>query len=231
MSPEILGLCESAKKSSFSDCFLNISSSKSKPRRARGQELRSKVQHFRDAFQINYLPDNVEEFGFPILLSDVPFEVLRQADYLVETLAGPNVVLPEPKIGTGLPIPALVGEIKTLADALRLSLDATDREVKLAEIALVDKDDAAADWDQLLSWGARTITGLFILAGKPELAARVLPSARRGQTGVVDGEGGAGEGETDGPELPGSEEPPNEPPTGEESERAPSESTPPGPAS
>lgn len=153
-------------------------------------ELRSEMLLFRNAFESNYLPANIEEFGFPPALSEVPFEALRQADYLVEVLSRPGLAIPPPRIGTGLPVAELVAGIKTLADRLRASLDATDREVKLAEFAVVDKDDAAAEWDELSSWALRTITGLFILAGRRELAAKVLPPIpRRGRNEPADGEG------------------------------------------
>jgi len=79
--------------------------------------------------------------------------------------------------------------------------------VKMAELAKLDKDDAAAEWDAVSSWAVRSITGLFTLAGKPELAARVLPStARRGRTGGASG----GEANEGGP--PPGEDPTDEPP-------------------
>lgn len=89
---------------------------------------------------------------------------------------------------------------------------------RLRRGAKVEKDDAAAEWDALSSWAVRTITGLFILAGRPELAARVLPPVpRRGRTEAADGEGG-GEADTEaeGSGAPVSDEPGSSPPPGDE---------------
>lgn len=95
---------------------------------------------------------------------------------------------------------------------------------------MVDKDVAAADWDQLFAWSIRTITGLFTLAGRPELAAKVLSTiTRRGQREVVEDPADTGGGETDDSEPPTGEEC-ETPPAGPESEPPPSDSTPFDPA-
>lgn len=183
--------------------------------------LRTKIIRFRDAFESIYLPVNLEEFGFPTILGATSFEVLRQADHLVEIFSRPSVKVPDPQVGTGLPISELVTDIKTRSEALRSSLDATDREVKLAELAVIDKDDAAAGWDELLPWAVRTIKGLFILAGQPALAAKVLPALpRRSQSGELDGgsDGSGDEGSTSEP--PAGEDGGSEPPTSESSSPA-----------
>lgn len=178
------------------------------------ETLRVRMRTFRNAFDSNYLPLNLEEFGFPAVLDANPFELVRQADHLVEIFGRPTVKVPEPKIGCGLPISEELAEIKLRADVLRSSLDSADRELKLAEFAKVDKDDAVAGWDELFPWAVRTVTGLFILAGRPDLAAKVLPApARRGQTGTVEEEGDPSGGGVDPSEPPASEEPTDEPPS------------------
>ena len=183
------------------------------PRRRRERDedastLSSVIQLFRDAFRTNYLPEDVEEYGFPRELSQVPFELLRQGEHLVEVFSQPDLEIPEPKVGDGLPIDELVGRVKDATDKLRESLDAADRETRLAEVALVEKNRAVDDWDGVMPWASRTLSGLFHLAGEHELAGRILPSpTRRGRIVQVDEEEAEASEPGDGSDAPADEVP------------------------
>jgi hypothetical protein len=161
--------------------------------------LRSEMQGFRDVFEKNYQPADVEEFGFPPLLGRTPLDLLRQGDHLVQILGQPDVSVPESKFGAELPVPDLVAKVKNLADKLRASLAGAERERKMAEVAQVEKNRAQDHWDVLFLWGARIVSGLFVWAGETELAERIVPSTRRpGRTEDVAREETEGESESDG---------------------------------
>ena len=150
------------------------------------KDVRRLMQRFRNAFEANYMPDDIEEYGFSPALSTVPLEVLRQADHLIELFRKREI--PEPEVGPGLPLDELIEEIVQAADRLREQLDEVDRENRLVQSALVDKDRAVSGWDDVLPWASRTLSDLFRQAGEHELAAQLLPSSRPGRIVQVEEE-------------------------------------------
>ncbi|HVK69981.1 MAG TPA: hypothetical protein VM694_36255 [Polyangium sp.] len=92
---------------------------------------------------------------------------------------------------------ALADSLKARVDALRTALGDVRREEREAQVTLQRRNAATAAWNGVYQGVADSLTGLFELAGKGELADRVRPTARRraGLTEVEDTEGGgAGEG-------------------------------------
>lgn len=63
--------------------------------------------------------------------------------------------------------------------ALEQALDAVKREERAAQHTFQEREIVARQWDRLYPGVAEIFTGLCILAGRNELAARVKPTARR----------------------------------------------------
>ena len=134
---------------------------------------------FRDTVRSIYQPPNIEKYGFPSVLGRIPFDLLRQGEHLLAVLGAEGFSFPEPLYTDGVDLPKELEKIRLAVEALRVSLDEAEGEVKLAQAAKVDKDNAEEDWDLLFGWGGRMLTGLFIWAGEQELANYMLPSTHR----------------------------------------------------
>ena len=63
--------------------------------------------------------------------------------------------------------------------ALTKSLEDVEQEKREAQITLSAKDGQIARWSVVYSGTADAAAGLFVLAGRPELAEKVRPTARR----------------------------------------------------
>lgn len=111
-----------------------------------------------------------------------PVVLARFAGDVAATLS--TVTLPAPRIaGAKIDPAATVAEIVALKTALDTSLKDVAREVREAQVTLDAKTHAMADYEASFAGWATAFSGLLRAAGKPELAAKVRPSARRpGQT-------------------------------------------------
>ena len=83
--------------------------------------------------------------------------------------------------GTALDLAAVArvaSQLDAKATTLEERLGDVAREGREAQLTLTEKQRALAEHDVVFSGVATTLTGLFTLAGLPELAARVRPSRR-----------------------------------------------------
>ena len=174
------------------------------------QELSSLIVGGRDAFDYMYRPVSVEEYGFPRYIAETPLDLARQGEHLTEQLDLPGRLFPEPRIEGGLPLTAMAATITDKTAELRRLLSDVGKEVKMEELAHVEKERAKDYYDLLLVWGARIVESYFRMAGEKELAARVRPSLTRpgltrgveleeeGEAQEDDDREGTGDGESGG---------------------------------
>jgi hypothetical protein len=73
----------------------------------------------------------------------------------------------------------LADDLAAGAAALQTALDATKREEREAQLTLEAKNRAAEAWQQTYQGVGSALYGLYLLAGRKDLAERVMPTARR----------------------------------------------------
>lgn len=102
----------------------------------------------------------------------------------------------------------LVVQPKVLADeltagqaALQAALDATKTEEREAQLTLEAKNRAAETWQTAYPGVSSTLYGLYLLAGRKDLAERVSPTARR-RAGLPEADDTADAGTTPKPPEP-----------------------------
>lgn len=101
-----------------------------------------------------------------------------------------RVKLPASRMkGVKLNVGEMVASLRAGRAALEGHLESVQREVREAQQTLTARNRAIAAYDAVFQGVARTLSGLLLQAGMPELAARVRPSERRpGQTAEDAGE-------------------------------------------
>ncbi len=98
----------------------------------------------------------------------------RQGDHTLDRLRDPELRLPEATTAAvGFDPKALGDELKPLVTTLREDIDAVELDRRQAATTLAAKKAAMAEHDQLMGACGRTLTGLYLLAGRGDLARRV----------------------------------------------------------
>ncbi|MBK8256900.1 MAG: hypothetical protein IPK82_30035 [Polyangiaceae bacterium] len=109
---------------------------------------------------------------------DDPVVLSRFAGEVVDNLQKNK--LPPPRIkGAKLDVAEVAASLSEKRDLLDKHLKSVQREVREAQKTLTDRNNAVAAHDAMFSGIATALSGLLLIAGKPELAARVKPSTRR----------------------------------------------------
>lgn len=95
------------------------------------------------------------------------------------------------QIGISVDVKAIADDLKVRIDSLRSALGDVRREEREAQLTREARNAALVTWNGSYQGVATVATGLFELAGKPALAERVRPTARRraGLTEDADMEG------------------------------------------
>lgn len=98
--------------------------------------------------------------------------------------------LPAPRIkGAKLDAAELSSSLRDKRARVEKALKDVQREAREAQATLDAKSAAINGYDKAFAGAATTLTGLLLLAGKEELAAKIKPSSRRaGQTAADAGE-------------------------------------------
>lgn len=111
-----------------------------------------------------------------------PVVLERFAAEIAERLQ--SVKLPAPRVkGAEIAAAEIAAALTEQRAALQKQLKAVQREIREAQASLAGKNAAVTTSDHTFAGVATTLTGLLLLAGQPDLAAKVKPSTRRpGQT-------------------------------------------------
>lgn len=158
-------------------------------------ELRARMIGIRSTLSGVYGAAILSAYG---LSGETPSEAehLIEAACTTERLLRNRPLTEAPKQeGVSVDPKTLADSLKARVDALRTALGDVRREEREAQVTLQRRNTATAAWNGVYQGVADTLTGLFELAGKGELADRVRPTARRraGLTEAEDVEGGAAE--------------------------------------
>ena len=119
----------------------------------------------------------VDSLGFFGSTSRDPVVLARQGRSVVSRLRSGSLPTPRSALVT-LDTAALASQLDAKVTTLEERLADVAREGREAQLTLTEKQRALAEHDVVFSGVATTLTGLFTLAGLPELAARVRPSRR-----------------------------------------------------
>jgi hypothetical protein len=106
--------------------------------------------------------------------------LLEQLGQTVNLLRQPAVEAPSAAVnGIDVNFALVADDLDTGMTQLRGVRDQYDRHRKESEGTLEAKKAAIEEFDRTFLWVARTVEGLFHLAGQPELAARIRSTTRR----------------------------------------------------
>ncbi|MBK9265508.1 MAG: hypothetical protein IPM54_37690 [Polyangiaceae bacterium] len=164
-------------------------------RRTRDENLvavREFMSALRSGLAQNYGATVAAAYGLGGSIPEEPATVLTLAGHVEQFLrTRPLVETPKNK---SLKIdPTLAAdELQSLANALKTALSDVDREKREAQLTQAAKNDAMAAWGTSYSGVADAAAAFYVLGGRPELAERVRPTARR-RAGLVEPED-AGQG-------------------------------------
>jgi hypothetical protein len=122
--------------------------------------------------------------------AEQPELLWRQAEHTLSRLRDPELRLP-PASTRAVPFDpgVLAEELEPLAEALREAIDGIQLDVREAATTLQVKKEAMAEHDRLTSACGRILSGLCLLADRPDLARRVRvspPRVQRGRTAAAE---------------------------------------------
>ena len=106
-----------------------------------------------------------------------PVVLARQGRSVVKRLTSGSLPTPRTAFMT-LDHSSLAASLDDKVTRLEAALEGVAREGREAQLTLTEKHRAISDYDGVFVAVAGTLSGLFALAGLPELAARVRPSRR-----------------------------------------------------
>ncbi len=142
-------------------------------------EARDFLSTLRSGLGRNYGQVVAGAYGLGAPIPEDPHTVLVLADNVENLLR--NRPLAEPAKNKSMKIDPLAAadDLKACAAALRTALGDIDREKREAQLTQTAKNEAMAAWGTSYSGVADAAAAFFVLAGRPGLAERVRPTARR----------------------------------------------------
>lgn len=152
------------------------------PRAAREEgvsEIRGYLVSLRASLAGNYGPAVASAYGLDGALPD-DAAALANLSGKVEHLLRNRALTEAPKrVSLKLDPLAAADDLKALADGLRKSLGDIEREKREAQLTLKAKNEAMAAWGPGYQGVADAVAALFVIGGRPDLADKVRPTARR----------------------------------------------------
>ncbi|UQA62623.1 hypothetical protein [Polyangium aurulentum] len=150
-------------------------------------ELRNLFSSLRDLVVRNYSLTVAAAYGLTVTLPEDPQQLLTSTRNAVKTLRERPLVEPPRNKSLKLDPNAAADDLEAHAKALEKALDDVERERREAQVTQSAKDALMGRWAVIYPGIADSAAALFTLAGRPELAERVRPTARR-RSGVPEEE-------------------------------------------
>jgi hypothetical protein len=152
------------------------------PRAARDAglaSLRALLSAVRANLSGTYGPAILTAYGVPTQIPEENDVLLRTA-ISVESLLRTRPLAETPVMaGISMNLSVIAKSIQDAIDAVNAALADVDREKREAQLTLQAKNDATAQLSLGYQGIADSAAGLYILAGRPELADQIRPTARR----------------------------------------------------
>ena len=162
-------------------------------------ELSAALLGLRDTLTGLYGADTARAYALSDALPQLPTQLVQRAR-IVETLLRKQPLPSRPqRAGVTVKAAALADELSPLIDQLGVALDDVQRESREAQLSLERKTRAAEAWQRTYQGVTSAFYGLYLLAGRKDLAERIEPTARRRAGIPEDGDPNPPE-----PTLPGS---------------------------
>ncbi|HRI64079.1 MAG TPA: hypothetical protein PK156_07570 [Polyangium sp.] len=182
-------------------------------REASIQELRNYLSSLRDVIVRNYNAEVATAYNLSGPLTEDAQALLNTAQNAARLLRSrPLTEVPRNKSLKLDPILA-AEDLEAHSAALQQSLNDVEREKREAQMTLSAKEVQIARWPVVYSGTADATAALFVLGGRPELAEKVRPTARR-RAGTPEAEDTSVPIGTDPPAAPVAPNGPDEPKNG-----------------
>lgn len=173
------------------------------PRQLRDEaqaKLVATLLSLRETLAALYGPATMAAYGLSEPLPDLSTQLLQRGR-AVESLLRKTAISARPlRAGVTVKASALADELAPIVEALDKSLDAVARESREAQLTQERKNQATEAWARVYQGVTSAFYGLYLLAGRKDLADRIEPTARR-RAGLAE--------EGDQPQPLGEEEPPS----------------------
>lgn len=143
------------------------------------QELRNYHTSLRDVVARNYGPEVTVAYGLAGALPEDAQMLLNTSKNAAKLLRSRPLKETARNKSLKLDPIAAADDLDAYHTALTTSLEDVEREKREAQITLSAKDAQIARWPVVYSGTADAAAALFVLAGRPELAEKVRPTARR----------------------------------------------------
>ena len=142
-------------------------------------ELTAALLQQRDTVTALYGPATARAYGLADALPVQPAQLVVRAKSVVKQLRD-NPIFDKP-LRRGLAVKAtdLADELDEHAGHLASALADVQREAREAQLTLEAKTQAAENWHSVYQGVTSTFYGLYLLAGRRDLAERIEPTARR----------------------------------------------------
>lgn len=168
-------------------------------------ELRNYHTTLRDLFIRNYGPEVAAAYGLSGALPEDTQVLLNTTKNAAKLLRSRPLTEVARNKSLKLDPLAAADDLDAHNAALAASLDDIEREKREAQVTLSAKDAQIARWPVVYSGAADAAAALFVLGGRPELAEKVRPTARR-RAGTPEAEDTTVPASGDNPTVPGAPE-------------------------
>lgn len=163
------------------------------PRNARDEQLgllREELIGLRSSLTATFSAALATAYGFPSTIPEDTDELLQVATHVEGLLRSRPLTEKARQKGITMDLIAVADGIKETSTALRAALKDVERERREAQLTLAEKNDALVRWSVVYPNIADATAALYGLAGRPDLAERVRPTARRRAGLLEDGDAG-----------------------------------------
>ncbi|QDG49860.1 hypothetical protein FIV42_03625 [Persicimonas caeni] len=143
-------------------------------------ELRDRMYKGRGAVQTAFDEEAADEYGLASTPPSAPDDLLtfaRNSMHLLEK----NPRVEQDIFGNTVDTQKIVGALQSACDSLEQALQSVDEETRQAHAARAKRDATVERWEQTYRGTAQVLSGLYLLAGRPDLAERVRPTMRSSQ--------------------------------------------------
>jgi hypothetical protein len=143
------------------------------------QEVRNYQTSIRDIVARNYGPEVAFAYGLAVPLPEDAQLLLNTTKNAARLLRMRPLLEVARNKSLKLDPIAAADDLDAHNTALAKALDDVEREKREAQVTLSAKDALIARWSIVYSGTANAAAALFLLGGRPELAVKVRPTARR----------------------------------------------------
>jgi hypothetical protein len=142
------------------------------------EQLRGELFEGRDAIERGFGEGAASAYGLDGTPPRQPDSLLAYAENAI------NLLQQTPKsdtdvFGIAIDTNKVAGRLEQSHAKLEAALDQLDEETRKAHTARVARDEAVDEWTEVFRGTARVLSGMYLLAGRKDLAERVRPRVRR----------------------------------------------------